>query len=128
MGEVLNYIWALLSLWMLIRWLWRSSAGKSAGRLGLCGLVCTLTLLFPVISDNDDLLQREFCNAPVSAVLKSQLKAKTACDSGTTAVQASSGDLRLSRCVLGRISADTALFPPVWLHGSTGVRSPPRFS
>ena len=128
MGQALNCIWALLSLWMFIHWLWRSSAGKSAGRLGLCGLVCTLALLFPVISANDDLLQREFWNAPVSPVLKSLLKATTSCERGTAAVRTGRCALRLSRAVCSFITADPATFIPSLSRGATGDRSPPRVS
>lgn len=71
MGRVLIYGGALLSLWMFIHWLWRSSAGKSAGRSGLCGVLCTMSLLFPVISADDDLLQRELWNAPAPPILNS---------------------------------------------------------
>ena len=128
MGQALNCIWALLSLWMFVHWLWRSSAGKSAGRLGLCGLVCTLALLFPVISANDDLLQREFWNAPVSPVLKSLLKAKTSCESGTAAVRAESCELRPSRAVCRFIAVAAATLIAGLSLGATGDRSPPRVS
>ena len=127
-GQVLNCIWALLSVWMFVHWVWRSPAGRSAGRSGLCGLVCTLTLLFPVISANDDLLQREFWNAPVSPILKSILKATTSCESGATPMCAASCELCLSRAVHKFIAADVASLLSVLSLGATGDRSPPRLA
>jgi len=127
-GQVLNCIWALLSLWMFIHWLWRFPAGRSAGQSGLCGLVCTLILLFPVIFANDDLLQREFWNAPVSPVLKSILKATTSCETGATPMCAANCELRLSRAVHKFRAANAASFLSVLSLGSAGDRSPPRLA
>lgn len=73
----LNVLWFLLALGALARW--RAPEGSS-GRsqlLGLVSLVFILLLLFPVISANDDLAQRDLINDArtshsITAVLKNE--------------------------------------------------------
>jgi hypothetical protein len=126
-NQVLNCIWVLLSLWAFVRWLCLSSH-RSARRLGLCGLICTLSLLFPVISDNDDLLQQEVLGAPVSPIVKSLSKVKTACDSCTMTGRAPSCMPLPSPAVQKFIASEPAIFISALSLGATGDRSPPRLS
>lgn len=128
MNQVLNCIWVLLSLWAFVRWRCVSCRGRSARRLGLCGLICTLTLLFPVISENDDLLQQEVLSAPVSPIVKSLSKVKTACDSCTMTGGASSCMPLPSPAVQKFIASEPAIFISALSLGATGDRSPPRLS
>jgi hypothetical protein len=127
-NQVLNCIWVLLSLWAFVQWLALSSRGRSARRLGLCGLICALTLLFPVISDNDDLLQQEVLSTPVSPIVKSLSKVKAACESCTVTGGPSCCMPFPSPAVQKFIATEPAIFISALSLGATGDRSPPRLS
>jgi hypothetical protein len=126
-GQVLNCVWVLLSLGALVRWFCLSSRGRSR-RLELCGLICALTLLFPVISDNDDLIQHGLLGAPVSPVLKSFFQAKVLCENGTTPVESAHACLFAGWVTQGLVSNEPRVFVSTALSGATGDRSPPDVS
>ncbi len=128
MSQVLNWIWVLVAMWTFVHWLRRSSHDRSARRAQLFGLICVLTLLFPVISDNDDLVQQEALSAPVSPALKSLLKVKIACENGTIPVGSACRFLSLSRTAQALVARQPAIFIPISSLGATGDRSPPHIS
>jgi hypothetical protein len=125
-GQVLNCVWVLLSLGALVRWC-LSFRGRSR-RLELCGLICALTLLFPVISDNDDLIEHGLLSTPVSPVLKSFFQAKALCENGTTPVESAHAALFAGWVTQGLVSNDPKVFVSTALPGATGDRSPPHIS
>ncbi len=127
MSQVLNCIWVLLSLWAFVHCLGRSSRRSSARRAQLFGLLCVLALLFPVISDNDDLLQQQLLSSPVSPVLKTLLKVKAVCENGTAPVNSAHPARFPSWAAQGLIN-EPAVFVSTTFVGATGDRSPPRFS
>lgn len=128
MSQVLNCTWVLLSIWVFVSWLCRSSRRGISRRLQLFGLTCGLALLFPVISDNDDLLQQQLLNAPVSPVLKSFVNVKVACDTGVSAVGPPVCALFPARAVHELISSGPNVLHSGLSVGATGDRSPPRLS
>jgi hypothetical protein len=127
-GQVLNCVWVLLSLGAFVRWLWLSSRERPARRLPLCGLICALTLLYPVISDNDDLIQQEPLSVPASPVLKSLFQAKAVCENGTTPVESAHAALFVGWVTQGLVSNEPRAFVSTTLSGATGDRSPPQVS
>ena len=128
MSHLLNWIWVLLSVAAFVHWLRPSSRQRSPHRVGLFGLICVLALLFPVISDNDDLLQQEALSTPVSPVLKSLLQVKIACEHGTTP-EIPAGDLVFPARAAQKLAAgQPAIVVSVVSLGATGDRSPPRIS
>ncbi len=128
MSQGLNCIWALLSLWAFVHFLGGSSRQSSARRAQLFGLLCVLALLFPVISDNDDLLQQQLLSSPVSPVLKTLLKVKAVGENGTTPAGSAHPALFLSRAAQGLIGNEPAVFVSTTFVGATGDRSPPPLS
>ncbi len=128
MSQALNCIWSVLSLWAFVHWLCTSPHRRSVRREQLFGLVCVLVLLFPVVSDNDDLLQQELLGAPASPVLKSLFTAKAACENGMIPVGSASHTLFLSRAAQEIIHKEPAFFFSAQSIGATGDRSPPRIS
>jgi hypothetical protein len=58
----LNLLWALLAFGALLHWVAPDTRKHCAHAAGLVTLVFVLSLLFPVISANDDLAQRDFLN------------------------------------------------------------------
>jgi len=87
-----------------------------------------LTLLFPVISDNDDLLQQEALSTPVSPILKSLLQVKIAGEHGTTPERSACRLLSASVAVQQLAAIHPAIFVSLAFLGSTGDRAPPRIS
>jgi hypothetical protein len=121
-------VWVLLSLGAFVRWLCLSSRERPARRLALCGLICALTLLYPVISDNDDLIQQEPLNAPASPVLKSLFQAKAVRENGTAPVEPAHAVLFAGWVPQGLVGNEPRLFVSPTFCGATGDRSPPRIS
>ena len=127
MGQVLNCIWVVLSLWMFVHWRTRSSAGNSC-RAGLCGLVCLLTLLFPVISANDDLMQCDLWDAPVSPLLKALTKPQVGYENGAALVCGASTEPLLSSPVCAFVAPESTSIVPLLFCSSVSDRSPPSLS
>jgi len=127
-GQVLNWIWVLLAVWAFVHWLRCSSHDSSARRTQLFGLICVLTLLFPVISDKDDLLQQEALGTPASPVLKSFLKFKAACEDESTPAGSACRLLFPSWTAQELVAKDFDRFIFVPSLDATGDRSPPCIS
>jgi len=127
-SHVLNCIWVALALWAFARWACRFSRGGSARRAELSGLVCALALLFPVISVNDDLLQQQLWNTPVSKAFKSLTRLQPACENGATPVGSARPALFPSRTAQKLLDNDLAGLQSATFSGATGDRSPPRSS
>jgi hypothetical protein len=58
----LNLLWVLLACCALVRWLGPAASRRCAHVRGLVTLVFVLSLLFPMISANDDLTQMDLLN------------------------------------------------------------------
>ena len=127
MSQALNWIWALLAVAAFIHWLRSSSYPRSARWTALFGLICMVTLLFPVISDNDDLLQQEALGAPPS-ILKSFLTLKAAFENRSTPAGTAYRLLLPSWAAQGLVAEDSDLFISVPSLDATGDRAPPRIS
>jgi hypothetical protein len=128
MSQALNCIWVVLSLWAFARWVYCSSRCRSARRGELFALVCVLVLLFPIISENDDLLQQQLWNTPVSTAFKNLIKLQTGCGNGTTpesSVQPAMFPGLAAQEVPGE---EPSIFLSTVCCGATGDRSPPRIS
>ena len=128
MSHVLNCIWVALALWAFARWACRFSRGGSARRTELSGLVCALALLFPVISDNDDLVQQQLWNTPVSKAFKNLTRLQPACDNGAMPEGSARLTLFRRRAALELPGDKLAGLQSTTFSGATGDRSPPRSS
>ena len=127
MGQGLNCIWVLLSAVALVHSLRRSPRCGATRRVELFGLICVLVLLFPVISANDDLLQQQALNNPVSPILKSLWNGKAVCENGT-APGSACRLLLPGLAAQGMVASEATLLISLLSLGATKDRSPPRTS
>jgi len=71
----LNLLWLLLAIYALAHWVGPGASRRRAHLPGLISLVFILSLLFPVISANDDLAQPDLINnAKTSLSIATSLK------------------------------------------------------
>jgi hypothetical protein len=127
-SQALNCIWVVLALWAFAHWLCRSSRLRSARRVELFGLVCVLALLFPVISENDDLLQQQLWSTPVSTIFKNVTKLQSLCENGTTPEGSAQPALLPGRAAQDLSGNKPAVLLSATFPGATGDRSPPHIS
>ena len=128
MSQALNCIWVALSLLAFTQWLCRSSRDGPTRRGGVFVLVCVLAILFPVISENDDLLQQQLWNTPVSTVFQNLTKLSLVCENGTTPEGSAQPALFPSRAPQELPGNEPAVLLSATSPGATGDRSPPRIS
>ena len=73
----LNFLWVLLAFGAFVHWVAPGERRRRVHPSGLVGLVFVLSLLFPVISANDDLAQLDLINdAKTSLSIVSKLKSE----------------------------------------------------
>lgn len=125
MSQVLNCIWVLLSVWAFLHWLGLPSRQSSAARAQLFGLLCVLALLFPVISDNDDLVQQQLLSSPASPVLKSLIKAIAVCDDATALWSSVKSGLFRNLPAQSLTGSEPVLLVAASFAVASGDRSPP---
>ena len=126
MSQGLNCIWVLLSAVALVHMLRRSPRCGATRRMELFGLICVFVLLFPVISANDDLLQQQALNNPVSPILKSLWNGQAVCENGTAALGSTCRLLLPGLGAQGLVATEAGVLISFPSLGATKDRSPPR--